>query len=278
MRVWFEGVACGFPLLAPVLVAVAYEKLAENQETDWDFAEDCLVTHGPAGVVNTVTGVCGLASMMWLYGVAWQQPMADSIAWTRSTIAEALPSSATVKGKLTDATGQLDRLVPALPDDVAIATAEGSDTRDAGAGSVARRRRPRRAVARRVLQDSATNDADFSALIAARRARIDALKIDGPRMLRAGNARRAAELCRAWADLDLANAEAWRCLGRAQQALGLHQDALNSFRKAKQHDPMDRSIDAPSTARSAASWPISSTATDVDVSRTSVSAHASRLP
>ena len=115
VRVWFEGVACGFPLLAPVLVAVAYEKLAENQETDWDFAADCLVTHGPAGVVNTITGVCGLASMMWLYGVAWQQPMAESIAWTRSTIAEALPSSATVKGKLNDATGQLDRLIPALP-------------------------------------------------------------------------------------------------------------------------------------------------------------------
>ena len=63
-------------------------------------------------------------------------------------------------------------------------------------------------------------------------------------MLRAGNARRAAELCRAWVDLDLANADAWRCLGRAQEALGLHQDALNSFRKAKQHDPMDRTLDA----------------------------------
>jgi hypothetical protein len=57
VRVWVEGVACGFPLLAPVLIAVTYEKLAENQETDWDFAEDCLVTHGPAGVMNTVTGV-----------------------------------------------------------------------------------------------------------------------------------------------------------------------------------------------------------------------------
>ena len=73
---------------------------------------------------------------------------------------------------------------------------------------------------------------------------IDVLKVDGPRMLRAGNARRAAELCRAWVDLDLANSEAWHCLGRAQQALGLHQDALNSFRKAKLHDPMNRSLDA----------------------------------
>jgi cytochrome c-type biogenesis protein CcmH/NrfG len=62
-------------------------------------------------------------------------------------------------------------------------------------------------------------------------------------MLRAGNARRAADVCRAWVDADVANSEAWRCLGRAQQALGLHQDALTSFRKARQHAPMDRSLD-----------------------------------
>jgi hypothetical protein len=80
-RVWWEGVGCGFPLLAPVLIAVAYEKLAQNQETDWDFAQDVLVTHGPPGVLNTVTGVCGLAAMLWLYGVAWHQPMTESIAW-----------------------------------------------------------------------------------------------------------------------------------------------------------------------------------------------------
>jgi tetratricopeptide (TPR) repeat protein len=63
-------------------------------------------------------------------------------------------------------------------------------------------------------------------------------------VLRAGNPRKAADLCRAWVDLDLGNADAWRCLGRAQQALGEHQEALNSFRKARQHAPADRSIDA----------------------------------
>ena len=66
-------------------------------------------------------------------------------------------------------------------------------------------------------------------------------------MLRAGNARRAAELCRAWVELDLANAEAWRCLGEAQQAAGEHQDALNSFRKARQHDPSTGRSKRPST-------------------------------
>ena len=63
-------------------------------------------------------------------------------------------------------------------------------------------------------------------------------------MLRSGNFRRAAELCGAWADLELANADAWRCLGQAEQAQGNHQDALNAFRKAKQLDPNDRALDA----------------------------------
>ncbi|MBP8006973.1 MAG: DnaJ domain-containing protein, partial [Burkholderiales bacterium] len=55
-RVWWEGVGLGFPLLAPFLVAVAYEKVMVQQETDCDFAHDCLVTHGPPGVLNLVTG------------------------------------------------------------------------------------------------------------------------------------------------------------------------------------------------------------------------------
>jgi len=80
-------------------------------------------------------------------------------------------------------------------------------------------------------------------MMAARRARIDILKGEGPRMLRAGNVRRALELCRAWVDLDLANAQAWSCLGHAQQAAGEYQEALNAFRKARQHDPYDRSLD-----------------------------------
>jgi tetratricopeptide (TPR) repeat protein len=63
-------------------------------------------------------------------------------------------------------------------------------------------------------------------------------------MLAAGNWRRAAELCRDWSDLDLGNADAWRCLGQAQQALGNYNDALHAFRHAKQYDPNDRTLDA----------------------------------
>ena len=63
-------------------------------------------------------------------------------------------------------------------------------------------------------------------------------------MLQAGNYRRAAELCRAWTDLELGSADAWRCLGQALQAQGNHQEAINAFRKAKQYDPADRTLDA----------------------------------
>jgi tetratricopeptide (TPR) repeat protein len=62
-------------------------------------------------------------------------------------------------------------------------------------------------------------------------------------MLRAGNWRRAAELCRTWTDLDLTSADAYRCLGQAWQAQGYHQDAIAAFRKAKQYDPSDRDLD-----------------------------------
>jgi len=85
---------------------------------------------------------------------------------------------------------------------------------------------------------------DFERMMAARRARTEALKVEAPLALRTGNVRRALELCRAWVDLDLANAEAWRCLGRAHFDAGDHQEALNAYRKARQRAPADRTIDA----------------------------------
>src|SRR5690242_16717283 len=167
-RVWWEGIGCGFPLLAPVLIAVAYEKLAQNQETDWDFAQDVLVTHGPPGVLNTVTGVCGLAAMLWLYGVAWHQPMAQSIAWARTSLTEALPSAQSLfpsgfSGSGTAGVSGGIKLAPAAaPSAAIVAPPAPSDV-------------------------SGPVDPKLEAEFADRRMRAAVFKVEGPRMLQAGN-------------------------------------------------------------------------------------------
>jgi hypothetical protein len=236
-RVWWEGIGCGFPLLAPVLIAVAYEKLAQNQETDWDFAQDVLVTHGPPGILNTVTGVCGLAAMLWLYGVAWHQPMADSIAWARTTIADAVPSAQTLTGGFAGGAGRISGLPqpPSPPPPVARVTAP--ITTLPAPGTTTPSPAPR-------LSDNEPLDADVAALFAERKARVAVVSAEGPRMLRAGNWRRAAELCKTWTELELGNPDSLRCLGTALQAQGYHQDAIVAFKRAKTYDPSDRSLDA----------------------------------
>jgi hypothetical protein len=217
-RVWWEGIACGFPLLTPILVAVAYEKIAQRGETDWDFAEDCLVTHSPPGVLNTITGVVGLAAMLWLYGVAWHEPMADSITAAKNAVVAWVPSPPSLlpRGFQGDV-GKISAIARGIG-----ASLQGSDV--SAIGSV--------------------NDVDTTALFAERQARLSLLRGEGPRMLQAGNWRRATELCRAWSDLEFWNAEPWRCLGYALQAQGFHQEAINAFRKAAQYDPTDRSLDS----------------------------------
>jgi tetratricopeptide (TPR) repeat protein len=94
------------------------------------------------------------------------------------------------------------------------------------------------------IRNPAVNDVDTAALFAERQARLALLRGEGPRMLNAGNWRRAGELCRAWSNLEFWSPEPWRCLGYAMQAQGYHQDAINAFRKAAQYDPGDRSLDA----------------------------------
>ncbi len=222
-RVWWEGMACGFPLLAPVLIAVAYERIVQNQETDWDFAQDCLATYAPPGTLNTVTGVCGLAAMLWLYGVAWHRPLADTLASVGNAVVKSLPPMQSL-----------------MPSELLqrLAGARGSGAGQPGGGAPAA---PGTAGG---ASPSDPIDADVATLFADRRAKVATLKAEGPRMLAAGNYRRAAELCGAWADLELANADAWRCLGQAQQAQGNHKEAVNALRKAKQFDPNDRTLDA----------------------------------
>jgi hypothetical protein len=217
-RVWWEGIACGFPLLAPILIAVAYEKMAQRGETDWDFAEDCLVTHSPPGVLNTITGVVGLAAMLWLYGVAWHEPMAESIAEAKNAVVSWVPSPPSLLSR--GLQGDAGKIVSI---DKIISPASNGGTEAAAPFD---------------------EDGDTRALFAERQARLALLRGEGPRMLRAGNWRRATELCRAWSDLEFWNPEPWRCLGYAYQAQGFHQEAIGAFRKAAQYDPRDRTLDA----------------------------------
>jgi DnaJ domain/RDD family/Tetratricopeptide repeat len=215
-RVWWEGVACGFPLLTPILIAVSYEKVAQNGETDWDFAEDCLVTHSPPGALNMMTGIVGLTAMLWLYGVAWHEPMAESITATKNAVVSWVPSPP-----------------PLLP--------RGFQGDVGKIGSIEKSLAA--TMSPPLPFTGSVNDADTATLFAERQARLALLRGEGPRMLHAGNWRRAAELCRAWSDLEFWSAEPWRCLGYALQAQGYHQDAINAFRKAAQYDPLDKSLD-----------------------------------
>lgn len=221
LRVWWSGMGCGIVPLAAVLIAYAYEKVAREQETEWDFAEDCLVTHGPSGTLNMATGVLGLAAMLWLYGVAWHQPMAESIDWMRSSVANAIRWPGAVPSTRANDVGRIASAAPRV-------VASGARVATPGVA---------------VSPDATSVDPDVAALIAERNAKAAALKSEGLRMLAAGNWRRAAELCGEWTDLDLGNPEAWRCLGQAQQSLGNYHEALAAYRHAKQYDPNDRSLD-----------------------------------
>ena len=225
-RLWWQGLGCGIPVLAPFLVAFAYERLAERQETDWDRSEDCLVTHGRTGSFRAATGVCGMAAMLWLYAVAWHQPMAESLIWVQRALARVLPSVATLVTDRIEGVGAM--------------LSRGSPSASVAAGGTITSG-PRSAEA---AAANAAVDRGLAAELAQRRSRVVALSSEGPRMLRGGNYRRALDLCRAWTDLDLGNADAWRCVGRAAQALGHHQEAVAALRKAKQFDPSDRTLDA----------------------------------
>ena len=221
-RVWWEGMGCGFPLLAPILIAIAYERVVQNQETDWDFAQDCLATYAPPGMLNTATGVCGLAAMLWLYGVAWHRPLADTIASVGTTIVASLPSAQSL---LPGGTGSGDR---------------GHRRRHhARHGLAARRRRRRRAFDGRAGR--------FGSRDAIRRA---------PRQRRDAQGRRAADArgrkltgvrpsCAAPGPTSSSPTPMHGAASaQAQQAQGNHQEAVNAFRKAKQYDPGDRTLDA----------------------------------
>jgi hypothetical protein len=75
VHVWLRGMGCGIPVLSLALMALGKEALMNQLETDWDAAEDCLVTHSPVGRLNACTGLTGLVAFIWITGMAWAEPM-----------------------------------------------------------------------------------------------------------------------------------------------------------------------------------------------------------
>src|SRR2546429_8953170 len=67
---------------------------------------------------------------------------------------------------------------------------------------------------------TSANDVDTTALFADRHARLSLFRGEGPRMLRAGDWRRAAEIRRAWPEPEFRGAEPRPRLGHSLQAPG----------------------------------------------------------
>src|SRR5204863_9225692 len=114
------------------------------------------------------------------YGVAWHQPMAESIAWARTTLAEALPSPARLTGGFAANAGRIG-ILP-LP---------GSAAPDARSNVPAPATTEPTAAA--APANTASLDPDITTLMDDRRARLAVLRVEGPRMLNAGDWRRAGE-------------------------------------------------------------------------------------
>ena len=116
-----EGLGCGFPLLAPFLIAVAYKKVTVHQEPDWDFAYDCLVTQGPAGRAQPDDRrLRALAAMPHLYGAP-----RDTSRWPIRSRGRARPSPTRFRS--------LQSLPPTGPGSATIGNkVVDADTRDHG--------------------------------------------------------------------------------------------------------------------------------------------------
>ena len=239
------------------LIAVAYEKLAQNQETDWDFAQDVLVTHGPPGVLNTVTGVCGLprcsGCTAWRGTSRWRNR-----SRARTTIAEAIPSANTLGG-FAGAAGAFPACrrhlrrrypaacarhrtgaraaVPAAPVPPPAVRASARSPRFLRPCRRPHHRRPPRARPTRSdrhrSRDRVCQRKAKVAIVSA-----EAAHVEGRQLAPRGRAVQGMDRARA------RHTQTYRCLGNALQAQGYHQDAITAFRKAKQYDPSDRSLDA----------------------------------
>ena len=199
------------------------EASLQNQETDWDFAQDCLATHAPPGTLNTVTGVCGLAAMLWLYGVAWHRPLADTIASVGHEGSSrrchrrnrCIPKGLTDGSVITSVTGGI----------------RGSDPgRAAGAAGCGVARRRSTPMSPRSSPSGATGSR-------CSRSTGRACCAPATTVVRPSSAARGPTSSSATPRRGAASA-------RRSRRRAITRTPLNAFRKAKQYDPNDRTLDA----------------------------------
>ncbi len=84
-RVWVRGTACGMPILNLLAMDKARRHLLRMKETSWDFDGDCLVTHGELGLTYGPATATVVLLLLWLYGMAWINPLVDTTQdWQRT--------------------------------------------------------------------------------------------------------------------------------------------------------------------------------------------------
>ena len=218
------------------MIAVAYEKVAEHQETAVGLRRG-LPRHPRPGRRPQ-------------RGDRRGRPRGDALAVRRRVA----PADGASRSR-----GRARRIVAALPSPSALASARfWRRGATAGRGGARRRRRRRVAAGPRAGAAATPSSEARAAREPTRRSTrssprcsrrgTSALQRSRPKARgcsRRGNYRQAAELCRAWADLDLGNADAWRCL-RPRAAGARPVTRRRSTRCARRSStiPTDRTLDA----------------------------------
>ena len=163
--------------------------------------------------------------MLWLYGVAWHQPMADTVTMAGTSIIESLPSPRSL-------------LPQGIDGNVAPASWAASRGRRAGARRASPAARPGGAA-------GAPVDPDVATLFAERKRADRGAQGPRDRGCCAPATFGGPPSCAARGPISISAMPTRGAVSaRREQAQGNHQDAVNAFRKAKQYDPSDRTLDA----------------------------------
>lgn len=239
IRVWARGMGFGVPLAAPFFMAWSAETLRRDQETAWDYAEDCLVTQGALAAVNGVTGVIALVAMTSLFAVSWLDPLADTALQVSDAVTELTDTTRTRGKSVTAVAGEGYEILKTRAGVIWARTVEAArptpTTAEASPAPIA----AARANAPPTVATTATSDV---AAVIKRDRTLGWARSAGPRSLAAGDFVRASEACATWTSLENTSAEAWYCHGAALEGLGRYREAVVALKRASSLAPQDNSI------------------------------------